>query len=150
MSLASDRLFILNGPNLNLLGKREPEIYGYQTLEDIAMLCEERAKLYGLQVSFHQSNYEGELIDWIHDAREQAAGLILNAGAYTHTSIALHDALKALAIPVLEVHLSNIHAREEFRAHSYVAKAAKGMICGLGAQGYELAIDALARLLDRD
>ncbi len=150
MSLNSHRIYVLNGPNLNLLGKREPEIYGYQTLEDIAELTAARAADFGMDTRFLQSNHEGELIDWIHEARSDACAVILNAGAYTHTSIALHDALKALEMPLVEVHLSNIHAREEFRRHSYVAMVAKGMICGLGAHGYELAVEAIARLLDRD
>jgi 3-dehydroquinate dehydratase-2 len=137
-------LTILNGPNLNLLGQREPEIYGATTLADIETLCVETAKKHGFSVNFRQSNHEGELVDWVQQAATDSAGIILNAGAYTHTSVALHDALKAVRVPIIEVHLSNIYAREPFRHHSYVSPLAKGVICGLGAQGYALAIAALA------
>lgn len=136
------RIFILNGPNLNLLGEREPAVYGRTTLLDIERACRTRAADLGASIEFRQSNAEGELIDWVHAARHDADALIINAGAYTHTSIALLDALLALSIPVIEVHLSNIFRREPFRHHSYVSQAATGLICGLGAQGYELAIDA--------
>ena len=135
-------IYILNGPNLNLLGKREPHIYGHETLEDVERRC--KALLpEGFDLSLRQSNHEGQLIDWIHEAREAACGIVLNPGAYTHTSIALHDALKAVDCPIYEVHLSNIFARETFRHHSYISALAKGVICGLGWQGYIVAIDAI-------
>jgi 3-dehydroquinate dehydratase-2 len=140
-------IYILNGPNLNLLGTREPEIYGSQTLDDIASALQERAEGLGVAIDMRQSNHEGHLVDWLHEAQaEGAKAVILNAGAYTHTSIALHDAIKSIAVPVIEVHLSNPHARERFRHRSYVSLAAKGTIAGLGALGYELALDAAARL----
>jgi 3-dehydroquinate dehydratase-2 len=137
-------LLILNGPNLNLLGTREPEIYGTTTLADIEALSESHAKKYGLATDFRQTNHEGELVEWVQQSGSFHA-LILNAGAYTHTSVALHDALKSLRIPIIEVHLSNIFAREPFRHHSYVSPLARGVICGFGSTGYALAIDALAR-----
>lgn len=140
-------LFVLNGPNLNLLGSREPEIYGHTTLADIEALTKARAAQLGLAVEFRQSNHEGELVDWVQEARGAAAGVILNAGAYTHTSVALHDALKAVDVPVIEVHISNPHRREPFRHTSYVSPVATGVICGVGAQGYALAVEALATLL---
>jgi 3-dehydroquinate dehydratase-2 len=140
-------LFVLNGPNLNLLGTREPEIYGHTTLADIEAAARTRAGTAGLGVDFRQTNHEGELVDWVQEARTKASGLILNAGAYTHTSVALHDALKALDIPVIEVHISNPYRREPFRHTSYVAPAATGVICGVGAQGYGLAVEALAALI---
>ena len=143
----SKTITILNGPNLNLLGTREPEIYGDTTLADIATLCEKTAKNLGLEVVFKQSNHEGELVDWVQQAGVQNAGLIINAGAYTHTSVALHDALKSVRVPIIEVHLSNIFAREPFRHHSYISPLAKGVICGLGPKGYALAIEALAALI---
>ena len=140
-------IYVLNGPNLNLLGLREPEIYGTDTLDDIAGRLEERAKALGVRVDIRQSNHEGHLIDWLHEARLQGAkAVILNAGAFTHTSIALHDAVKAIGLPVIEVHLSNPQARESFRRRSHVAAAAAAAITGLGAMGYELALDAAARL----
>jgi 3-dehydroquinate dehydratase-2 len=140
-------VFVLNGPNLNLLGTREPEVYGSDTLDDIAVRLEERARPLGLAVDMRQSNHEGHLIDWLHEANaEGAKAVILNAGAYTHTSIALRDAIAAIEVPVIEVHLSNPHAREHFRHRSHVAPVAKGMIAGFGAMGYELALDAAARL----
>lgn len=138
---------ILNGPNLNLLGTREPEIYGTTTLADIQAMCESAALKQGLSVVFKQSNHEGELVDWVQQAGRESAGIIINAGAYTHTSVALHDALKSVAIPIIEVHLSNPHAREAFRHHSYVSSLAKGVICGLGARGYVVAVEALAELV---
>ncbi len=140
-------LYILNGPNLNLLGTREPEVYGRATLADIEKLCRDAAKKHGFEIVFRQTNVEGELVDWLHEARTKAAGVVLNAGAYTHTSIAIHDALKATTMPVVEVHLSNPFARESFRHHSYVSSVAQGVICGFGAQGYVFAIDALAGVL---
>ena len=140
-------IFILNGPNLNLLGLREPEIYGHDTLDDIAGRCEDRARELGLDVEFRQSNHEGHLIDWLHEANaDQAKAVVLNPGGYTHSSVALHDAIKAVSVPVIEVHLSNPHAREPFRHRSYIAKAAKGTIAGFGALGYLLALDAAAKL----
>lgn len=137
-------IYVLNGPNLNLLGSREPEIYGRETLEDVRARCEKKAAALGLSVDFRQSNHEGELVAWIQEARSDAAGVIVNAGALTHTSIAMLDALLACEIPVVEVHLSNIFTREPFRHHSYISRAAKGVICGFGPQGYEFAIEALA------
>ncbi len=140
-------IFVLNGPNLNLLGTREPEIYGSDTLDDIAGRLEDKARALGLAVDMRQSNHEGHLIDWLHEA--QAAGakaVILNAGGFAHTSVALHDAVKAVSVPVIELHLSNPQARESFRRRSLVAAAAEGTIAGFGALGYELALDAAARL----
>jgi 3-dehydroquinate dehydratase II len=140
-------IYVLNGPNLNLLGTREPEIYGSETLDEIAGALEDRARELGLAVDMRQSNHEGHLVDWLHEANaEGARAVILNAGALTHTSIALHDAVKAIAIPVIEVHLSNPQARESFRRHSFVAPVARGTIAGFGALGYLLALDAASRL----
>jgi 3-dehydroquinate dehydratase-2 len=140
---------ILNGPNLNLLGEREPEIYGRDNLADLERICREEAEALGLAVDFRQTNHEGELVTWIQEARHGAAGLILNAGAYTHTSVAVLDALTILKVPVMEVHLSNIFRREPFRHHSYVSAAATGVICGLGFDGYRLALRALAPRIRR-
>lgn len=140
-------LFVLNGPNLNLLGSREPEIYGHTTLADIEATTRGRAGQHGLGVEFRQTNHEGVLVDWIQEARTAASGVILNAGAYTHTSVAVHDALKAVEVPVIEVHISNPHRREPFRHTSYVSSVATGVICGVGAQGYALAVEALATLI---
>jgi 3-dehydroquinate dehydratase-2 len=140
-------VFVLNGPNLNMLGVREPEIYGRETLDDVRKRSEARARALGLTVDFRQSNVEGELIGWIQEARGKAGGIVLNAGSLTHTSIGLLDALSAAELPVIEVHLSNIFRRESFRQHSYVSLAAKGVICGLGAKGYELALEAMADLI---
>lgn len=140
-------IYVLNGPNLNLLGTREPEIYGSETLDEIAGALEDRARELGLAIDMRQSNHEGHLIDWLHEASaEGAKAVILNAGAFTHSSIALHDAIKAIRVPVIEVHLSNPHAREPFRRRSYVAAAAKGSISGFGALSYQLALDAAASL----
>lgn len=138
------RILILNGPNLNLLGTREPETYGTETLSDIQSLCEQKATKLGLEVDFRQSNHEGELVSWVQEALKNHDGIIINAGAYTHTSVALLDALLAVKKPIIEVHLSNIFRREEFRHHSFISQAAKGVICGLGSHGYLLALDALA------
>jgi 3-dehydroquinate dehydratase II len=140
-------IYVLNGPNLNLLGLREPEIYGSDTLDDIADRLEARAAALGVRLDIRQSNHEGHLIDWLHEARLQGAkAVILNPGGFGHTSVALHDAVKAIALPVIEVHLSNPQARELFRRRSYVGSAAVGTISGLGGIGYELALDAAARL----
>jgi 3-dehydroquinate dehydratase-2 len=140
-------VYVLNGPNLNLLGMREPEIYGSDTLDDIAGRLEDRAKALGLAIDMRQSNHEGHLIDWLHEAQaREAKAVILNAGAYTHTSLALYDAIRSIKTPVIEVHLSNPAAREAYRHHSYVGMAAKGVIAGFGASGYELALAAAARL----
>ena len=143
-------VFILNGPNLNLLGVREPSVYGRDTLGDIEERCSARAAALGLEIDFRQTNHEGQLVDWIQEARESADGIILNAGALTHTSVALLDALSAAELPVIEVHLSNIFRRESFRHHSYVSLAANGVICGLGARGYELALDGIASLIESE
>ena len=140
-------IFVLNGPNLNLLGVREPAIYGAETLADVGRRTQARAQALGLAVDFRQTNHEGELVDWIQEARESASGVILNAGALTHTSVAILDALNAAEKPVIELHLSNVFRREKFRHHSYVSAAAQGMICGFGAKGYELAIEAMANIL---
>lgn len=140
-------IWVLNGPNLNMLGTREPEIYGGETLDDVKAQCIATAEAAGYAVDFRQTNEEGELVDWIQQARTSAVGLALNAGAYTHTSVAVHDALRLLDIPVVEVHLSNIFARETFRHHSYISPAATGVICGFGGYGYSLAIQALAKHL---
>lgn len=142
-------VFVLNGPNLNLLGTREPAVYGAQTLVDVEQLCQQAAQRNGLLLRFHQSNHEGQLIDWVHEAgRLQAqgacVGVILNAGAYTHTSIALMDAVKGAGVSLLELHISNVHAREAFRHHSYLSPVAKAVICGLGIAGYAISIDAVA------
>ena len=142
-------VLILNGPNLNMLGTREPDIYGTQTLADIEALCVAKADSLGLAVDFRQSNSEAEMVEWAQGSRGTAAGLIVNAGALTHTSVALLDALLACELPVVEVHLSNILRREAFRQQSYVSKAAEGMICGFGGQGYELALEAMARILEK-
>lgn len=140
-------VFILNGPNLNMLGSREQAVYGSETLVELEARCAARAKALGLACDFRQSNVEGELVGWIQEARGKACGIVLNAAAYTHTSIALHDALKAADVPVIEVHLSNIYRREPFRHHSYVSPVALGVICGFGGHGYELALDGLAHHL---
>ncbi len=138
-------ILIINGPNLNLLGEREPDTYGSETLADIEAACRKRADGLGLELEFRQSNTEGDLVDWIQQAKKHHHGLIINAGAYTHTSVAILDALLSCGLPIVEVHLSNIHQREEFRHHSYVSKAATGMITGFGGYGYELALEALAK-----
>lgn len=140
-------ILILNGPNLNMLGQREPDIYGRQTLAEIGLSCEDRAAELGLTIDFQQSNNEGELVTLIQNARDQHDGILINAGAYTHTSVALLDALSLTDIPVIEVHLSNIHKREEFRHKSFIAPVAHGIICGFGANSYTLALDAMAEIL---
>jgi 3-dehydroquinate dehydratase-2 len=141
-------VYVLNGPNLNLLGVREPHIYGRSTLADVEKLCRSTAERHGLALVFHQSNHEGQIIDWINEARaEKAAGLVINPAGHTTTSVAIMDALLAMESPVIEVHISNIHAREEFRRHSYISRAARAVICGLGINGYALAIAGLAGLL---
>ena len=142
----ADLVYVLNGPNLNLLGTREPEIYGSETLDDIAGMLEDAAREHDLEIDMRQSNHEGHLVDWLHEAQARGArAVILNAGALTHTSIALHDAVKAIATPVIEVHISNPHAREAFRHHSHVSAVARGTIAGFGALSYRLALDAAAR-----
>lgn len=141
-------IHILNGPNLNLLGKREPEIYGADTLEDVARTCAALGKELGLETALYQSNHEGEIVEMIHRAREAAAGIIINPAAYTHTSVAILDALNTFEGPVLEVHISNVHKRESFRHRSYVSLRAEGVIAGFGVQGYELALRRMAVLLD--
>lgn len=141
-------IFLLNGPNLNALGKREPGIYGGQTLASIEALCKAEGKALGFEIDFRQSNHEGVLVDWLHEAGEKAAGVAINPGAYGHTSIAMHDAIRAISVPVVELHLSNIHAREEFRHRSMIAPAAKGVICGFGAHSYILALQALKSIIE--
>ena len=141
-------VYVLNGPNLNLLGKRQPEIYGRETLADVEADCRRVASEHKLDVRFHQSNREYEIIDWIHEAREIAGGIVINPGAFTHTSVAILDALNTFDPPVLEVHISNIHKRESFRHHSYVSLRADGVMAGFGTQGYALAVQRLALLID--
>ena len=145
--MSSNLILVLNGPNLNLLGSREPEIYGHDTLDSIAAALEDQAADMGLEIDLRQSNHEGHLVDWLHEAGSRGVlAVILNAGALTHTSIALHDAIKAISVPVIEVHLSNPHARETFRHHSFISSVARGTICGFGGGSYRLALDAAARL----
>lgn len=146
--MADPIIYILNGPNLNLLGAREPEVYGTATLQDIEAAAKTHAAALGLIVDFRQTNHEGTLVDWVQEAGVKADGLIVNPAAYTHTSIALHDALRAVAPPKIELHLSNVHAREPFRRLSYASPAVTGVICGFGASGYLLALDAIRRLID--
>lgn len=141
------KILIINGPNLNMLGMREPDIYGYDTLADIAALCEAEGDSLSLDIDFRQTNHEGDIITWIQEARSTAAGIIINPGAYSHTSIGIMDALLAVDIPVVEVHISNIFKREPFRHHSYISAASNGVICGLGATGYALALQAMAQLI---
>ena len=145
--MATPTIYVLNGPNLNLLGSREPEIYGFDTLDDVAAQLTKRAQALGLTIELRQSNHEGHLVDWLHEAQaEGAQAVLLNAGALTHTSLALYDAIRAIKTPVIEVHVSNPHAREAFRHKSYVGMAAKGSIAGFGVQSYLLALDAAAAL----
>ncbi len=139
---------VLNGPNMNMLGLRQPQLYGSATLDDVEALCAETAEQLGLAIDFRQTNGEGELISWVQECRDRAAGIIINPAGFTTTSIALMDALLAADLPVIEVHITNIHRREEFRQHSYVSKAAVGVICGLGINGYGLALTAMADLLE--
>jgi len=143
-------IYVLNGPNLNLLGKRQPAIYGYETLADVEAECRRVAGELGLEIRFHQSNAEFQLIDWIHEARETAGGIVINPAAFTHTSVAILDALNTCEFPIIEVHISNVHKREAFRHHSYVSSVASGVIAGFGTQGYPLALQRLARLIDDD
>jgi 3-dehydroquinate dehydratase II len=145
----TSKVTILNGPNLNLLGKRQPDIYGRETLADVEAQCGVLAGELGLTIAFMQSNAEHQLIDWIHEARETAAGIIINPAAFTHTSVAILDALSACAFPILEVHISNVHRREAFRHHSYVSLAATGVIAGFGVNGYLLALRHMAHLIER-
>ncbi len=141
-------VFVLNGANLNLLGKRQPHIYGHETLADVERDCRTLAAELGLEVRFHQSNREYEIIDWIHEARDAAGGIVINPAAFTHTSVAILDALNAFDAPVIEIHISNVHKREEFRHHSFVSARADGVIAGFGTQGYQLALRRIARLID--
>lgn len=146
MKLAS--VLVLNGPNLNLLGTREPHVYGVETLDDVARQCREAAKRLGLSVDFRQSNAEHQLIDWLHETRADVDGIVINPAALTHTSVAIADALAAVAKPVIEVHISNVHRREAFRHHSYVSLVADGIIVGCGTQGYVLALERMAKLIE--
>jgi 3-dehydroquinate dehydratase II len=141
--------YVLNGPNLNLLGKRQPHIYGHETLADVEADCRHVANELGLEIRFHQSNREYEIIDWIHEARDNACGIVINPAAFTHTSVAILDALNTFEPPIIEVHISNVHKREEFRHHSYVSLRADGVIAGLGTQGYTLALRRIAQLRDK-
>ena len=141
-------VYVLNGPNLNLLGKRQPHIYGHETLADVETDCRKVAGELGLEIRFHQSNREYEIIDWIHEAREKAVAIVINPAAFTHTSVAILDALHTFEGPILEVHISNVHKREPFRHHSYVSSVASGVIAGFGVQGYELALQRVARLTE--
>jgi 3-dehydroquinate dehydratase II len=140
-------IYVLNGPNLNLLGMREPQIYGRATLKDVEKLCRRTAAAHAMAVEFRQSNHEGEIVEWIHEAgAKKAVGIVLNPAGFTHTSVAIHDAIKAVRVPVIETHISNIHAREPWRRHSYVSFAAKAVICGFGIHGYALAIEGIAAM----
>jgi len=143
----TNTILVLNGPNLNMLGTREPATYGKETLADIAELCRNTGQRLGLEVDFRQTNHEGELIDWIHQARGRCAGILINPAAWTHTSVAIRDALAAVELPVLEVHISNVHKREEFRHHSFVSPIAVGVMAGFGSHGYRLALEHFAHLL---
>lgn len=143
----TNRISILNGPNLNLLGMRQPDVYGHDTLADVEANCEKAATELGLDIVFYQSNHEGQIVDWIHEARDSSSGIIINPAAYTHTSVAILDALNAFDGPVLEVHISNVHQREKFRHFSYVSQRANGVIAGMGIQGYELALQRISTLV---
>ncbi len=145
--MSKPKVLVLNGPNLNLLGTRQPHIYGAETLADVEQRCVEAAAALGLEIEFRQSNAEHQLIDWLHEARTRIDGIVINPAAYTHTSVALADALAAIAKPVIEVHISNVHRREAFRHHSYVSLVAQGVICGCGTEGYVFALQRLATLL---
>lgn len=142
--IMAKRVLVLNGPNLNLLGTREPDIYGAETLADVEALCRQTGDAHDLAIDFRQSNHEGELITWIHEARGTADAIVINPAGYSHTSVAIHDALKGVGLPVAEVHISNIHQRESFRHHSFVSAVAFGVICGFGVNGYRMALQALA------
>ncbi len=142
-------VYVLNGPNLNLLGKRQPHIYGHETLADVEADCRRQAAELKLDIRFHQSNREYEIIDWIHEARETAGGIVINPAAFTHTSVAILDALNTCEFPIIEVHISNVHKREAFRHHSYVSTVASGVIAGFGTQGYTLALQRVARLIEQ-
>ena len=143
-------IYVINGPNLNLLGTREPGIYGHFTLADVEKLCRARAKELGYEIEFRQSNHEGQIIDWFHEARaNKAVGVVINPAGYTTTSVAILDAILAVGLPVVEIHVTNIHAREEFRHHSYISKAAKAVVCGFGIEGYALAISGLVALTEK-
>ena len=151
MTQATLNVLVLNGPNLNLLGTREPAVYGHHTLDDVQALCAQACEQAGFTLRFHQSNHEGALLDWLHEAgrlhqQGDLAGVVLNAGAFTHTSIALHDAIKGTGVPLIELHISNVFAREPFRHHSTISPVARAVICGLGVDGYPLAVQALARM----
>jgi 3-dehydroquinate dehydratase-2 len=141
-------VYILNGPNLNLLGKRQPHIYGHETLADVEADCRRSAAELKLEIRFHQSNREYEIVDWVHEARDIAGGIVINPAAFTHTSVAILDALNTFDSPIIEVHISNVHKREAFRHHSYVSTVASGVIAGFGTQGYQLALQRMARLID--
>jgi 3-dehydroquinate dehydratase-2 len=147
MAAKTPKILIINGPNLNMLGKREPQIYGNENLKTIEARAKKEGKRLGLAVECRQSNHEGEIVEWIQGANESAAGLIINAGGYTHTSVAIRDALLTLTLPIIEVHLSNLFKREEFRHHSFITYTAQGLICGLGGKGYVLALEAMAELI---
>jgi 3-dehydroquinate dehydratase-2 len=146
--MMSRLVYVLNGPNLNLLGKRQPRIYGYETLADVEAECRRIGAELKLEIEFHQSNAEFQIIDWVHEARERAGGIVINPAAFTHTSVAILDALNTCEFPIIEVHISNVHKREPFRHHSYVSSVASGVIAGFGTQGYPLALQRLARLID--
>ncbi|MGC9269761.1 type II 3-dehydroquinate dehydratase [Acidiphilium sp.] len=148
--MAEPLIAVLNGPNLNLLGLREPEIYGIQTLDDLEAVCAEAGEQLGLAIDFRQTNGEGELITWVQECRGRADGIVINPAGYSHTSVALMDALHAVDLPVIEVHLSNIFTREAFRHHSYISMAARGVICGLGFTGYRLALQAIAEIVEQE
>lgn len=144
----SHLILVLNGPNLNMLGTREPATYGRETLADVETLCQRTASECGLEVEFHQTNHEGQLIDWIHQARGRCAGILINPGAWTHTSVAIRDALVAAELPVIEVHISNVHKREEFRHHSFVSGVAVAVLCGFGTHGYRMGLSHFAHLFN--